>query len=239
MRPGGAAVPATAFLRTPLRSLAAMPMEESAAYRRPASRPAATIRWVRHGRAAAPANKGIVVQTMPNLAAETRRKPMDAVLAATACLRPSLAARIRGIWFRTSSLAALSMQSVCAVTAYQRPGPAPAATIHGNIDGMLMPCFDAYGEHDNPKEGCPCGENGPHLEICGSMEVFKEDALIGRAILLCWTRRTSVIILGGDNNNNNIPRDGTRPISRPGRSGRGSRGAGERRDASCVVRLGG
>jgi hypothetical protein len=43
-----------------------------------------------------------------------------------------------------------------------------------DIDGMLTPCFDGNGEHDEPDEGCPCGEDEAHLhahvynpDICG------------------------------------------------------------------------
>ena len=43
-----------------------------------------------------------------------------------------------------------------------------------DIDGMLTPCLDRNGEHDEPDEGCACGEDEPHLhahiydpDICG------------------------------------------------------------------------
>ncbi|KAL9189006.1 hypothetical protein ACHAXT_011496 [Thalassiosira profunda] len=43
-----------------------------------------------------------------------------------------------------------------------------------DIDGMLTPCFDGNGEHDDPDEGCPCGEDEAHFhahiynpEVCG------------------------------------------------------------------------
>mmetsp|Transcript_29767 Transcript_29767/g.63127 ORF Transcript_29767/g.63127 Transcript_29767/m.63127 type:complete len:1409 (+) Transcript_29767:67-4293(+) len=46
-----------------------------------------------------------------------------------------------------------------------------------DIDGMLTPCFNRNGEHDEPEEECACGEEEPHLhahiydpEICGVVD---------------------------------------------------------------------
>lgn len=31
------------------------------------------------------------------------------------------------------------------------------------IDGILTPCFNGEGQHDEPDEGCPCGVDEPHI----------------------------------------------------------------------------
>ena len=65
------------------------------------------------------------------------------------------------------------------------------ATHHGNmasgrnddIDMLITPCFDKHGVHDEPDEGCPCGEEEPHIhahvynpDICGIDDCCMNDA---------------------------------------------------------------
>ena len=75
----------------------------------------------------------------------------------------------------------LSNEKVCLATHHGNNNMASGR--NDDIDMLITPCFNKHGVHDGPDEGCPCGEEEPHIhahiynpDICGIDDCCMDDA---------------------------------------------------------------